>query len=76
MEASSQGEYGVELIGLGLLLGVLTIRTRYQQNLGNSGNEIAVTGDFLSFQQSFMSECSLHNTSQSELRHGTCMYAA
>ena len=62
MEADREpfaGGYTLTLFGLGLALGVLTIRVRYQQKLEerNAGGEIVVTQDFKNFQATFMSEC-------------------
>lgn len=53
------GGYTLALFGLGLALGVLTIRVRHQQKLEerNAGGEIVVTQDFKNFQTTFMSKC-------------------
>lgn len=53
------GGYTLALFGLGLVLGVLTIRVRHQQKLEerNAGGEIVVTQDFKNFQATFMSKC-------------------
>eukprot|EP00904_Undaria_pinnatifida_P013054 jgi/Undpi1/887/HiC_scaffold_10.g04351.m1 len=50
------GGYTLALFGLGLALGVLTIRVRHQQKLEerNAGGEIVVTQDFKNFQTTFM----------------------
>lgn len=50
------GSATVLLLALGLVLGVVTIRNRYQQKLEERSGEIVVTSDFLSFQGSFISE--------------------
>lgn len=54
----SSGGYALTLLCLGLGLGVLTVRVRYQQKLEerNAGAEIVVTKDFKGFQATFMSE--------------------
>lgn len=71
MEADQEpfaGGYTLALFGLGLALGVLTIRVRYQQKLEerNAGGEIAVTQDFKKFQATFMSECGVSFWERSE----------
>lgn len=68
MEADQEpiaGGYTLALFGLGLALGVLTIRVRYQQKLDerNAGGEIVVTQDFKKFQATFMSECGVFSGS-------------
>lgn len=60
---ASSSSYALVLFGLGLVLGILTIRARYQQKLEErdaGGGEMVVTSDFQRFQGKFMSEFRTH----------------
>lgn len=50
------GSATVLLLALGLVLGVVTIRARYQQQLEGRQDATVVTPDFLKFQGNFISE--------------------
>ncbi len=53
VEPSTTSGYAMSLLGMGLGLGVLTIRMKYQQQIEQL---VEVTKDFKAFQTTFMSE--------------------